>query len=203
MKLPILNRLGSVGAVLALSVIAMAGCGGSGGSSAGIGGGPRPNPSPAGSPPVTTLNVVHINFFGPGNGVFNDATFGPVSGYTQHLHAQVLGLTPGEAITLTNNDTTAHTFNVFASGFPSGTLDSTPSGGTVLQDGYRSGAIAPGASVTLTVGPAGKYFIACAFHFGMSPSMRDGLMVQVGAVPGAEATPAATPGTGGCTGYGC
>ncbi|MBC5828374.1 MAG: hypothetical protein GIW99_11955 [Candidatus Eremiobacteraeota bacterium] len=152
---------------------------------------------------MTTLNVVHINFFGPGNGVFNDATFGPVSGYTQQQHAQVLGLIPGEAISLTNNDTTPHTFNVYSSGFPSGALDSSASGGTMLQDGYRSGAIPPGQSVNLTVGPAGKYFIACAFHFGMSPSMRDGLMVQVGAVPSTQATPAATPGIGGCTGYGC
>lgn len=191
------------GGVLAAVVTAVAACGGGGygGSAAysppgGGGGGGTASPSPG--------PVVHINFFGSNNGSIQDSTFGMVSGFTQQAHAQVMAFAPGEQVTITNNDTVTHTINV-ATGqaFPTPGPQSTasvPNGG-VLGPGYQSGPIAPGATVgPLTVtNTAGNLYIFCGIHF--NDGMKDGIVAQVGATPGPEATPSG--GGGGCQGYGC
>ncbi len=189
---------------VAAAVLTACGGGGYGGSAAPYGGGGGGNPSPA--PPTPTPGpVIHVNFFGSGNGSIATAPFGTVSGYTQQAHAQVMGFAPGEQITITNNDTVTHTVNVFAGAFPTPGPQSTasvPNGG-VFGPGYQSGPIAPGGSVgPLTVTNAtGNLFIVCGIHFSQqNPFMQDGVVVQVGATPGPEATVA--PG-GGCKGYGC
>jgi plastocyanin len=189
------------GGVLCAVVTAVTACGGGyGGGSAysapggGGGGGASPTPGP----------VVHINFFGSNNGSIDDATFGMVSGFTQQAHAQVMAFSPGEQVTITNNDTVTHTLNV-ASGqsFPTPGPQSTasvPNGG-VLGPGYQSGPIAPGATIgplTVTNSP-GDLYIFCAIHF--SDGMKDGIVAQVGATPGPQAT--TSSGGGGCQGYGC
>ena len=189
-----------LGGVLAASIFIAAGCGGGGGGGNG-GGGVMPAPQPS---PTSTMPTVHINFFGSANGVRNDPTFGNVSGFTQQQHAQVLGLQPGTQVVITNNDTVSHTFNVF-SAFPTPGPQSTaaaPNGG-VLGVGYQSGVLAPGQSTsTLTVtGTTGDLFIICGIHFNMG--MQDGAIVQVGATPGPQATPAPVPSGGMCHGYGC
>lgn len=179
------------------------GCGGGGGSTVG-GGGSVNNPPPPQPSPSPTMPTVHINFFGTANGVFNDATFGNVSGFTQQRHAQVLGLVPGSQVIVTNNDTITHTINVMAA-FPTPgpqSIAAVPNGG-VFGVGYQSGPLSPGQSVgplTVTSSP-GMLFILCGFHFSMG--MRDGAVVQVGATPGPQATPMPAPSGGGCHGYGC
>ncbi len=182
------------GVLAAASISIAAGCGGGGG---GGGGGAMPGPQ---SSPTPAMPTVHLNFFGNANGVFSDPTFGNVSGFTQQQRAQVLGLSPGTQVIITNNDTVSHTFNVFAA-FPTPGPQSTaaaPNGG-VLGVGYQSGVLAAGQSTgTLTVtSSTGNLFIICGIHFSMG--MRDGMIVQVGATPGPQATPA--PGM--CHGYGC
>ncbi len=185
-------------AVVASGVIA-AGCAG-GGSGTATFGGPPPNPSPS---PVGQTTV-HINFFGSAAGTQMSSIFGTVRGYTQNKHSQVLGLAPGAQIVITNNDTAPHTLNVYSGGYPNpATVNTSQTGGNVLQAGYQSGVLAPGASTpVLTVGAAGTYYIVCGIHYQTQvPFMQDGLIVQVGAVPGPEATPSS--GGGGCIGYGC
>jgi plastocyanin len=187
-----------LGGVLAASILIAAGCGGGGG-----GGGTMPGPGPQPSP-TPTMPTVHINFFGSANGVRSDPTFGNVTGFTQQAHAQVLGLPPGTQVVITNNDTVSHTFNVF-SAYPTPGPQSTaaaPNGG-VLGVGYQSGVLAAGQSTsTLTVtSTTGNLFIICGIHFSMG--MQDGAIVQVGATPGPQATPAPLPSGGMCHGYGC
>ena len=191
--------LGCAFAVASISIAA--GCGGGGGGYGG-GGGAMPGPQPS---PGPTKPAVHINFFGTNNGSIVTPPFGTVSGFTQRLHAQVLGLSPGQQVVLRNNDTVAHTFNVFSGGYPAPgavNTNSMPNGG-VLGPGFQSGPIAPGASTgVLTVtNTTGNLFIVCGFHFGMG--MQDGVVVQVGATPGPQATPNPIPSGGGCHGYGC
>ena len=199
---------GALVAVAALSVAV--GCGGGGGYGGGgtmVGGRGNPSPSPAVSPspsPSSAMPTVHINFFGAANGSIVSAVFGTVSGFTQRQHAQVLGLAPGTQVVLTNNDTVAHTFNVYSGAYPAlnnVNTNANPNGG-VLGAGYQSGPLQPGASTAvLTVtNTTGNLFIVCGFHYGMG--MQDGLVVQVGASPGPQATPAPSP-SGGCHGYGC
>jgi plastocyanin len=180
------------------AVAVAAGCGGGYGATAGTYGGG--NPPPAASP--TPGPVVHINFLGNGNGSINTPPFGVVSGYTQQAHAQVMAFTPGEQIVVTNNDTTEHTINVF-SAYPTPGPQSTaaaPNGG-VFGPGYQSGLLQPGQSTTtLTVtNTPGNLFVLCGIHFSLG--MQDGIVVQVGATPGPQAT--TVPGGGGCHGYGC
>jgi len=185
-------------ASIAAAAIA-AGCGGGGyGATAGNygGGNPPPPPSPTPGP------VIHINFLGNGNGSIMTPPFGVVSGYTQQAHAQVMAFAPGEQIVVTNNDTTEHTINVFSS-YPTPGPQSTasvPNGG-VFGPGYQSGLLQPGQSTsTLTVtNTPGNLFVLCGIHF--SVGMQDGIIVQVGATPGPQAT--VVPGGGGCHGYGC
>src|SRR4029077_10907371 len=149
--------------------------------------GPGPQPSPSAMPQITIL------LFARNVGMVNDPTFGTIQGFSQQTNSQVLGLTPGQAIMLTNGDNVTHTFNVYSAyptpPPPGGTLDTSPSGTTVLDVGYRSGPIAPGASVgPLTVtNNVGDLFIACAFHFGTN-QMQDGAIVNVNATPGPQAS---------------
>src|SRR5579872_435678 len=189
-----------VGGALASAFLSIAvGCGGGGG---GYGGGGTIAPPPAS--PTPAMPTIHLNLFGTANGVFKDGTFGDVTGFTQQRHAQVLGLPPGTQVIITNNDSVAHTFNVF-SAFPTPGPQSTatvPNGG-VLGVGYPSGPIQPGNSTgVLTVtNTTGDLFIICGIHY-ISNGMRDGMIVQVGATPGPQATPAPAP-SGMCKGYGC
>jgi hypothetical protein len=202
----IYNRIPQLvlGGVLATALSLSIGCGGGGGGGYG-GGGSVNNPPPPPQPsPTATLPTVHLNFFGTANGVFADTTFGAVSGFTQQQHAQVLGLAPGSQVIIKNNDKVTHTINVF-SAFPTPGPQSTasaPNGG-VFGVGFKSGPLAPGQTMgPLTVtGTAGNLFIICGIHF--IDGMRDGAVVQVGATPGPEATPAPAPSGGGCHGYGC
>lgn len=183
------------GGVLAVAVAMPVACGGGGG-----GGGGAINNPPTPQPSMSSLPTVHLNFFGSANGVFHDATFGNVSGFTQQLHAQVLGVSPGTMIMVTNSDAVSHTINVMAA-FPTPGPQSTaaaPNGG-IFGVGYQSGVLAPGQSVgpLMVTGTTGKLFVICGIHFALG--MRDGAIVQVGATPGPQATSA--PGT--CHGYGC
>jgi hypothetical protein len=178
-------------AAFAIAAATVAGCGGGGGGYGGSGlpGGPGPQPSASAVPTIT------IVLFSRNVGTVNDPTFGTVQGFTQTTNSQVLGLSPGQQITLKNGDTHIHTFNVYSS-YPTpppvgGTLDTSPSNTTALDVGYRSGPIQPGATTApLTVtNTSGNLFIACAFHFG-SNGMKDGMIVNVGATPGPQATAA-------------
>ena len=193
------------GLMVALAAALLSACGGGGyGATAGYGGGGGGNPPP---PPTPSPGpVVHVNFFGNGNGSIDTAPFGTVSGFTQQAHAQVMAFSPGEQITITNNDSVTHTVNVFANAFPTPGPQSTasvPNNG-IFGPGYQSGPIGPGQSVgPLTVtASTGDLFIVCGIHFSLQqPYMQDGVVVQVGATPGPEAT--TSSGGGGCHGYGC
>ena len=195
-----------VGAVVALAAGVLSACGGGGyGGSAATYGGGGGNPSPP--PPTPSPGpVIHVNFFGSGNGSINTAPFGMVSGFTQQAHAEVMAFSPGEQITITNNDVVAHTVNVFSGAFPTPGPQSTasvPNGG-VFGPGYQSGPISPGQTVgpLMVTNSSGNLFIVCGIHFSQqNPFMQDGVIVQVGATPGPEAT--VQPGGGGCKGYGC
>lgn len=168
-----------------------AGCSGGGGGG-GYGGPPGPQPSPP------SILGIHMILFSGNAGVYTDATFGAVTGYTQQQRSQVLGLPPNTQIVITNNDTVSHTVNVYSGGY-SASPSLGASGGNVLVDGYRSGSIVPGGSVNVTTGPPGTYYIECALHY-LSDGMKDGMILQVGASPGPQATPDPTKT---CSGYGC
>ena len=205
MKMTALTRQLILGSALAaFAAIIVQGCGG-GGYGGGTAYNPPPPPPPNPSPAPT--NVIHVNMFGGGNGSINaGAPFNTVTGYTQQAHAQVMAFDPGESITITNNDNTAHTINVF-SAYPTPGPQSTGTNlnGNVFGPGFMSGPVAAGA----TIGPftvtntAGNLFIVCGIHW-VQYGMQDGIVVQVGATPGPEATPAPSQsGGGGCKGYGC
>jgi hypothetical protein len=174
-------------AAIVIGAATAAGCGGGGGGGSVSAPGHGPQPSSSAVP------AVQIVLFARNVGSIVDPTFGTVQGFTQNADSQVLGLSPGQQIMLTNGDTVTHTFNVYTV-YPTpppvgGSLDKTPSNTTTLDAGYRSGPILPGTSVgPLTVtNTAGNLFIACAFHFG-SNNMQDGVVVQVGATPGPQAS---------------
>jgi hypothetical protein len=174
-------------AALAIAAATVAGCGGGGGGGSTTAPGPGPQPSNSAIP------AVQIVLFAKNVGSINAPPFGVVQGFTQQAFSQVLGLTPGQQIMLTNGDNVTHTFNVYSvyptPPPPGGHLDTSPSGTSVLDAGYRSGPIAPGASVgPLTVtNNVGNLYIACAFHFG-SNQMQDGAIVNVNATPGPQAS---------------
>jgi hypothetical protein len=176
----------AVVAALVIAAATAAGCGGGGGGSTSA---PGPGPQPS----ISAVPAVQIVLFAHNVGKIADPTFGTVQGFTQQLYSQVLGLSPGQQIRLVNGDTVVHTFNVYSvyptPPPPNGTLDTTSSGTTVLDAGYRSGPIAAGGSVgPLTVtNTTGNLFIACAFHFG-SNNMQDGIVVTVNATPGPQAS---------------
>jgi hypothetical protein len=177
-------RIAIVALAIAASVAAGCGGGGGGGTSA-----PGPGPQPS----VSAVPAVQIVLFAKNVGKINDPTFGTVQGFTQQAFSQVLGLSPGQQIMLTNGDSVTHTFNVYSTyptpPPPNGTLDTTSSGTSSLDAGYRSGPILPGKSVgPLTVtNTTGNLYIACAFHFG-SNGMQDGVVVNVNATPGPQAS---------------
>jgi hypothetical protein len=174
-------------AALAIAAATAAGCGGGGGGGSTTPSGPGPQPSPSAVP------AVQIVLFAKNVGSIVAPPFGTVQGFTQQAFSQVLGLSPGQQIMLTNGDLVTHTFNVYSAyptpPPPGGTLDTTSSGTNVLDVGYRSGPIAAGKSVgPLTVtNTLGNLFIACAFHFG-SNQMQDGAIVSVNATPGPQAS---------------
>jgi plastocyanin len=131
-----------------------------------------------------------------------------VGGYTQQTYSQVLAFPPGTQVTIKNLAAgSPHTLNVLSmSSFPaSPTISSTSSNSTTLGANYSSGAINPGASVSVTLSNPGTYYIGCAFHYFDAVSMRDVLIVSAGATPGPQATPqpnsSSTPGPGGGYGY--
>jgi len=176
-------------AAFAIAAATVAGCGGGGGYGGSMPGGPGPQPSASAVPTIT------IVLFARNVGMVNDPTFGTVQGFTQATNSQVLGLAPGQQIMLRNGDNVTHTFNVYST-YPTpppvgGHLDTTSSNTTTLDAGFRSGPILAGASVgPLTVtNTAGNLFIACAFHFG-SNGMQDGVVINVGATPGPQASTA-------------
>lgn len=203
MKIQALTRQLILGSALAaFAAVIVQGCGGGGYGSAAYNPPPPPPPNPSPSPGP----VVHVNFFGAGNGSIQTGNpFLIVSGFTQQAHAQVMGFTPGEQIMITNNDTVTHTVNVF-SAYPTPGPQSTSTNlnGGVFAPGFMSGPLAAGS----TIGPftvtntVGNLFIICGIHF--VDGMQDGLVVNVNATPGPEATPAPhQSGGGGCKGYGC
>jgi hypothetical protein len=170
---------------LAIAAAVVAGCGGGGGSASA----PAPGPQPS----ISAVPAVQIVLFAKFVGKINDPTFGTVQGFSQQGYSQVLGLSPGQQIMLKNGDTVTHTFNVYSAyptpPPPGGTLDTSSSGTSTLDVGYRSGAIAPGTSVgPLTVtNNTGNLYIACAFHYG-AYGMQDGVVVNVNATPGPQAS---------------
>jgi plastocyanin len=132
-----------------------------------------------------------------GVGTKKDKPWGMVGGFTQTQYAQVLAFPPGTKLKIRNlSKTTQHTFNVVAvvtkppAKFPKSQPSLNPSGGTVLQKGFASGAIDPGKSITLTLSKPGTYLIECAFHYG--EGMQDVIVVKKGAKPGPQGTPSAT-----------
>ncbi len=117
-----------------------------------------------------------------------------LSGFTQEDRSQSLAFPPGTKITIHNlSKSTTHTLDVVKvitkppAIFPKGvTLSKTPKGEGKLEEGYASGEIKPGGSVTVTLVKEGIYLVGCAFHY--SSGMRDVLVVSKTAKPGPQAT---------------
>lgn len=180
-------------ACAALAAI-LAACGGYGGGGSGYtppgGGGGSGGPPPVGA--------MTIGFALPSGAIGTVNTpFGLIGGYTQQTYSQVIAFPPGTTVTLKNlSSTTPHTLNVLSmTGFTSSNLDTTAAGGNVLAAGFRSGAINGGGTMSLKLTNAGTYFVGCAFHYTLTPSMRGVIEVSSNATPGPQATP--PPGTGG------
>jgi len=199
MKISTLTRQLVLGTVLAaFAAVIVEGCGGGG-----YGGSAYNPPPPQPKPTPSAGSVVHVNFFGNGNGSINTPPFGTVSGFTQQAHAEVMAFSPGEQITITNDDTTTHTLNVF-SAYPTPGPQSTAtnSNGGILGPGYMSGPLSPGQTtpVLAVTSTPGDLYIICGIHF--LDGMQDGIVVNVNASPGPEATPVPSA-SGSCHGYGC
>lgn len=185
-----------------LAVTAMLPACGGGGSTGGTlpgNGGNGGGNGPSGVGPLT------IGFALPDGtiGTVNTPPFGVVGGYTQSVYSQTLAFPPGTVLKLQNlSSSTPHTLNVLSTtAFPvSPALSTAASGGSTLAMGYASGAIAPGSSVSVTLGAAGTYYIGCGFHYNDAVSMRDVIQVASNATPGPQATP--QPDTGGGIGGG-
>jgi plastocyanin len=134
-----------------------------------------------------------------------------LSGFTQEDRSQSLAFPPGTKITIHNlSKSVTHTLDVVKAItkapaiFPKGvTLSKTPKGDGKLEEGYASGEIKPGGSVTVTLVKEGIYLIGCAFHY--SSGMRDVIVVSKAAKPGPQATApkaTATPTWGSGSGWG-
>jgi len=183
----------------------LAACGGGGGGGYTPGGGGGGGGGNGGStPPPVGANTIGVGL-PSGMGTVTTAQFGVIGGYTQQTFSQVLAFAPGTQITIRNlSSSVPHTLNVLStSSFPANpALSTNASGGNQLGANYASGTIAPGGSVVVTLATAGTYYIGCAYHYPLSPSMRDVLIVSNSATPGPQATPApgSTSGSGG--GYG-
>lgn len=119
-----------------------------------------------------------------------DPKWGLVGGFTQSTTAQVLAFPPNTKVTLENlSKVYAHTLNVIAkrtkapAKFPKNpSLPVGPQGNGILALGYASGSIAPGKSVTVTMGEKGNYLIGCAFHY--HEGMQDVIRIAAKATPG-------------------
>lgn len=119
-----------------------------------------------------------------------------VGGYTQQRYSQTLGFPPGTKITIRNlSKTTEHTLDVVKviskppAFFPKNpNLSIEARGHGKFEEGYASGPIKPGRSVTITLAKAGVYLIGCAFHY--HEGMHDVFVVSRHAAPGKQATPA-------------
>jgi plastocyanin len=118
-----------------------------------------------------------------------------LGGFTQEERSQSLAFPPGTKITIRNlSKYEVHTLDVVKeiSG-PPATFPKNPNlskakkGDGKLEDGYASGNIQPGKSVTVTLAKAGTFLIGCAYHY--SQGMRDVIVVKRGARPGPQATP--------------
>lgn len=184
----------------------LAACGGGGGG--GYGGGAAPAPGGGGSPTGVGAMTIGLALPSSAIGVENDPSWGTVGGYTQQIYSQVLAFAPGSTITLRNLGTTAHTLNVIATrngppaNFPANPNLALSANGTNLDANFRSGALNPGASMTVTLNTPGIYLLGCAFHYAQG--MRDVIMVSNSAVPGPQATPQPGGGGGsGCNGHYC
>lgn len=171
---------------------ALAACGGGGGSYAPSGGGGGGSSTPPPPPVTQAANTIGLGLPSGTLGTVSTSQYGVVGGYTQQTYSQVLAFAPGTTVTIKNlSGTTPHTLNVLStSSFPMNpTLSTTASGSSSLDANYASGSIAPGGSVTVTLATAGTYYIGCAYHYGITPSMRDVLLVSASATPGVQATP--------------
>jgi len=121
-----------------------------------------------------------------------------VGGYTQQRYSQTLGFRPGTKITVRNlSKTTEHTLDVVkVISNPPATFPKNPDlpvaahGHGMFEEGYASGPIKPGHSVTIKLVKEGVYLIGCAFHY--HEGMHDVFVVRKNAVPGKEATPPPT-----------
>ncbi len=121
---------------------------------------------------------------------FWSATLG---GFTQQQFSQALGFPPRTKLTIKNiSRSLDHTLNVVAkitgppAKFPTNPMLSTMPSGGPLKNGYRSGAINPGSSVTVNLKKAGIYLFGCAFHY--HEGMQDVIVVKANATPGPQAT---------------
>ncbi len=136
-----------------------------------------------------------------------------LSGFTQEQYSQSLAFPPGTKITIHNlSKSMTHTLDVVKvitkppAIFPKGvTLSKTAKGDGKLEEGYASGEIKPGGSVTVTLVKEGIYLVGCAFHY--SSGMEDVIVVSKTAKPGPQATApkaTATPtwGSGSGSGWG-
>lgn len=178
----------------------LAACGGGGGGYS------APVPGGGGGGGVTGVGAKTIGLALPTSaiGVEVDPTWGMVGGYTQALYSQVLAFAPGTTITLRNLGTTAHTLNVLGTdsappaSFPASPALLNTANGTSLDATYRSGNIAAGGTVSVTLNTPGTFLIGCAYHY-VTDNMRDVIIVSGSANPGPQATP--QPGGGG--GSGC
>jgi plastocyanin len=185
----------------------LAACGGGGGG----GGYTAPVPGGGGGGGVTGVGAKTVGLALPTSaiGVEVDPTWGMVGGYTQALYSQVLAFAPGTTITLRNLGTTIHTLNVLSmdsahpAAFPANPQLLNTANGTSLDATYRSGNIAPGGTVTVTLNTPGTFLIGCAYHY-VTNNMRDVIVVSGTALPGPQATPQPGGGGGsGCSGTYC
>jgi plastocyanin len=134
----------------------------------------------------------------PGEGLgamhspFWDATLG---GFTQMTYSQALGFPPGTKLTIHNlSKKVSHTLDVIAkingrpADFPANPkLSMNAEGKGIFGEGYASGVLKPGASVTVTLSKPGTYLIGCYFHY--KDGMHDVFVVSSTAKPGQQATP--------------
>lgn len=187
-------------AAVALAAAALAACAGQQGSTGATGTNALP-----GTPqlqitatlPDGKKGTIMEELPGEGLGVINDSHWqAKLGGYTQQQFSQALGFPPKTKLTIKNiSKSIHHTFNVVAkikgppAQFPtSPSLSMNPSGGP-LKNGFASGVINPGSSVTVVAKKAGIYLFGCAFHY--HSGMQDVIVIAAGATPGPQATPPA------------
>jgi plastocyanin len=196
----------------ALVLIGLAACGGR----AGIGGAPNGGTTmlPALGPDLVVeaampRDTIGVEYYKEGTGALKSTKWSAMlTSYTQQTHAQQLGFSPGTKITIKNiSKTHTHTLNVVRvikgppAFFPKKvTLSKEARGDGKLEEGYASGSIKPGGSVTVTLVKPGIYLIGCAFHYSIG--MHDVLVVRMNARPGPQATATPSGGGGGGSGSG-